>query len=124
MGWLAYQPQGLLGPLVRNEAEEGRLLKLHSKPLPERAVEHRVGGCVREVSEDDGVLVRQRVGLAGVEQPAASGQSDDQYCRARSYHPSKASGFRGGSRLDLYCRRKRPARIGITLQALQIRPNI
>src|SRR5260370_38704111 len=98
MGWLAYQPQGLLGPLVRNEAEEGRLLKLQSQPLPERAVEHRVAGCVREVSEDDGVLVRHRVGLAGAEQPAASGQSADQYCGPRAYHPSKSSAFRGGVR--------------------------
>ena len=97
---LAHQLQGLLDLLVGDNAEEGRLFQLHGKPLPQRAVKNRVAGRVREIGEDDRVLVRQRVGLAGEKQPAAHGQSDNQYSCASGRRPSKPSGFRGGLQPD------------------------
>src|SRR5258707_14812346 len=61
---LAHHLQGLLDLLVRDNAQEGRLLQLYGKPLPQRAVKYRVSGRVREVGQDDGVFVRESVRFA------------------------------------------------------------
>ena len=56
---LSHQRQRLLDLLIRNQAEERRLLKLHGQPLAQRVVKHRIAGLVLKVREDDGVLVRE-----------------------------------------------------------------
>jgi hypothetical protein len=55
------------------------LFKLHRQPLPERAVEHRIAGGVREVGEDNRVLLGQGVRAMRVELPAADGDADDHH---------------------------------------------
>ena len=88
--------EGLLDLLIRDDAQEGRLFQLYGKPLSQSTVEHRIAGRVGEVGEDDGVLVRERMSLAGKKKPGADGQSDEHYCCAGE--PStKPSGFRGAS---------------------------
>ena len=54
--------------LVRDQAEERRLLELHRESLSQRVVEHRIAGRVGEIGEHDRVLVGQRRGTAAVDQ--------------------------------------------------------
>src|ERR1700728_2654973 len=56
IGRLLHQAQRLADSIVGNELEERRLLKLHGKSLPQRAIEHRVARCVTEISKDNRVL--------------------------------------------------------------------
>ena len=56
---LAHQTQRLLDTLVGDQAEERRLFQLYRQPLAKRSVKHRVAGRVREIGEDNGVLVRK-----------------------------------------------------------------
>ena len=56
---LAHQAQRLLDALLGDEAEERRLFELYRQPLAKRPVEHRVAGRVREIGEDNRVLVRE-----------------------------------------------------------------
>ena len=62
---LTHKPKRLLDALVRNETEERRLFELHGQPLPESPVEYRVARCVREIGQDNGVLLSQRMRIAG-----------------------------------------------------------
>ena len=56
---LSHQRQRLLDLLIRNQAEERGLLKLHGQSLAQRVVKHRIAGLVLEVREDDRVLLRE-----------------------------------------------------------------
>ena len=78
------------------------MFKLNRQSLSKRAVEDRVSRGIREVSENDGVFVRQRVCLSGEKRPTANGQCDNYKCCAADRSPS--NGFRGGLRLNLCCR--------------------
>ena len=51
-----HQPKRLPNPLVGNEAQEGRLLKLNSQAFAKRFIEDGVASPVVELSQDDGVL--------------------------------------------------------------------
>src|SRR5258708_34773230 len=96
---LAHQTERLLDSLVRDEAEERRLLELHGQPLAKRPVEHGVARRVDEIGEDNRVLVREF--RCAVEIEVACGE--------RRQHSN-------GSRL--------PARYwGASLQALEVGAN-
>src|SRR5258708_27508764 len=56
---LAHQPERILDTLVRDEAEERRLLELHGQPLAKRPVKHGVPRLVYKIGEDNRVLVRE-----------------------------------------------------------------
>ena len=58
-GGLPHQLERLADAFRRHDAQKRRLLELHGEPLAQRLVEHRVAGRVREIGEDDGVLVGQ-----------------------------------------------------------------
>jgi hypothetical protein len=66
-----------------------------------RVVKDRIARRVREISEDEGVLVSQRVSLVGENPPTAHGQSYDQHCCANDRPPS--IGFPGGLQLGVGC---------------------
>ena len=51
VGAMAHQPQRLTDALIRDQAEERRLLQLHRQTLPQGVVEHRVAGGVHEIGE-------------------------------------------------------------------------
>src|SRR5579863_5889123 len=57
--FLAHHWKNLLNAVVGNEPQERRLLQLYGKPLPQRAIENGVRGCVGEIGEDNGVLVSE-----------------------------------------------------------------
>ena len=118
----AHQPQVLLYLLVVHDFQEGRLFELYGKPLPQRAIKHGVAGRVREVGEDDGVLVRQRVRLPGEKQPAAHGQPDNHNGCGSDRPPS--SGLPGGFRQGLSRCDGCLARFCVSLQPLQIRADV
>jgi hypothetical protein len=49
----------LLDALLGHKAKERRLFKLYGKALAQRAIKHRIAGRIREVREDNRVLVCQ-----------------------------------------------------------------
>ena len=63
--------------IIRDEAEERRLLKLCRESLAQRVVEHRIAGPVGELGEDDRVLVGQRRRTAAIDHARDSGGDDD-----------------------------------------------
>ena len=64
---LSHQRQRLLDLLIRNQAEERRLLKLHGQPLAQRVVKNRIAGLILKLREDDGVFVGQAGGTVKID---------------------------------------------------------
>ena len=60
VGGLVHESQGLLNALVGDQAQERRLLQLHSKALAQCSIENRIAGGVGEIGEHDGVFFRKR----------------------------------------------------------------
>ena len=65
--------------------QEGRLFQLDGKGLLQCAVEHRVSGCVYEVSDNYGVFLRELGGLVcPLVEPSSDGSCHEQYRRTNS----------------------------------------
>src|SRR6476646_7282700 len=62
---LPHQLQCVLHLLVRDNTQEGRLLKLYRKALPQGSIKHGIARAVAEVGKDNGVSIRQRMGFPG-----------------------------------------------------------
>ena len=80
---LAHQTQRLLDALPGDEAQERRLFELYRQSLAKRAVKHGVTRRVFEISEDDGVLVREfwcavKIEVARRDEPCQEQSSQDQ----------------------------------------------
>ena len=74
---LIHQRQRSADAFVRDEAEEGRLLKLHRESLSERLVEHRVARRVGELGEYDRVFVGERRRTVGIDSARDDGGDED-----------------------------------------------
>jgi hypothetical protein len=86
--------QGLHNTTVGEHTQERRLPQGNVEACFQSFVENRIARGVGEISKDDGVLVRQSVGLAGAkQQPTARSQSDEQYRCTGGCHPW--NGFAG-----------------------------
>ena len=72
---LLHQPECAMNALVGNQAQEWRLFKLNRQPLAKRLVKDGVPCRVREIGEDDGVLVRQSWCGMKIEVPAPTSAS-------------------------------------------------
>ena len=114
---LSHQRQRLLDLLIRNQAEERGLLKLHGQPLAQRVVKHRVAGLVLEIREDNRVRVGEWWRAVNIEVP---GDGERQQSRGGGHdHLPACDGGDGGLRTAGH-----PARIRVPLQALEVRANV
>ena len=116
---LVHQWQRSSDALLRDQAEERRLLELHRESLPQRFVEHRIAGRVGELGEHDRVLVGQRRGAAAVDRARDGGRDNDGAGR----QPQRAAARERRARLHR-CARSEAARIAIALQPLKVRANL
>ena len=78
--------------VVRNEAQERRLLQLCREPLAQRVVEHRIAGRVGEVGEHDRVLIGQRRGTAVIDHRARDHGRDDDAAPIESHSARRRAG--------------------------------
>ena len=63
---LSHQSQGPLHLLVRNQVEEGRLLKFYGQSLSQRVVKYRIAGLILEICEDESVLLGESWGTVNI----------------------------------------------------------
>ena len=82
-GGLPHQLERLADAFLRHDAQKRRLLELHREPLAQRFVEHRVAGRVREIGEDDGVLVGQLRRTMQVHVAADNRRDESRACRCQ-----------------------------------------
>ena len=79
-----------------DDAQEGRLSQLHGKPLPQRIIKHGVAGRVREISENNAVLVRKfrravEIGISGSSKYRNHQSSGDKHLPAQSQLPARTT---------------------------------
>ena len=101
----------MLDARLGDKAEEGRLFKLRGEPLAKCAVKNGITRRVGKVSENNGVLLGQGIGMARIVQPSADGQRNDGQPGGNYDFPAGADGTRvaGGA-----------LQIRVALQPLQI----
>ena len=86
-GGLPHQLERLADAFLRYDAQKRRLLELHREPLTQRFVEYRVAGRVREIGEDDGVLVGQLRRAMQVHVAADNRRGESHACRCQRQGP-------------------------------------
>ena len=84
--WLLHQPQRALDALIGQQREERRLLQLHGHGLPQRVVEHRVAGRVREVCDEHGVARGERGRRRGRQEEVPADGGEESPRRASISH--------------------------------------
>src|ERR1700733_1333552 len=105
--------------LVCDKAEELRLFELYRQPLAKRPVKHGVARRVREVGENNLILVRQSWRAVKIE--VTCDQERQHSHRSRDDRLPAFCQVGLGSEIRRYYR---PARIRVPLQALQVSANL
>src|SRR4029077_13804244 len=95
----AHHPQRLMDLLFRHNTQEGRLLQLDRKAFSKRPVEYCVASRIGEISENDGVLLREAPRLPRApEQSSGDSRCEHSNCRRHDDLPTAWPGNRAPTR--------------------------